>query len=666
MDGRRVALILGALAVSAARDAGAWDTPEHIRFGQAIAVPFEQQLFHGQLPVLAAPTGGPSAFPSWVSAPDFGRGLVKVLTFHPLKGPIACGERWTTKGVTVAGQDLDDDPSSITDQLEWVDCLDTLALNNSHFGEFARNHFRYYHALALEAARRYRASRQTSCEKAAYTLEGWGLHYLTDSTAAGHGFNPPGSYDDQDLMVLDSVTVRLRIHNWLNQHGAHMAGALYGDGTFFGDHSEQAGATALGGKSVPEVDGNAQRELTLRLSRMALGQVIASAECGADETGQAVLTSRNPLNDPRQVFTSDQAMCAAMFGFHWGTGEIWPDVPDSWNTSDLDLPAVREAVLRCAHAAGNITAMQDGTALAESYFLDKHTSGIAAAQQVSQTIDPEAIVELEDLGCGESLPVVPVIAGAKDLCGNVLCEQPLDANGLCAAGLVASGGCCLPAPSAPTAATGQALQSAWATVSASAGVQLGAPAAQLGDSSELLWLATAAGAPQAASIPPQAATLSSPGSIITDADCGTKADVAVYETTLHLPGLAGASVPAVLHVQAMDEALKVQVDGHAVAYLDNPGQPVDVELFDRALGASGEDHVITLTHVNDCGDARPLSLSFTLPDGPPAPASAGSPASSSSPSGGCSTSGAPAPLPVSLLLAAAMIFLVVRRGARRG
>src|SRR5438552_2601879 len=90
---RLLTLFVAALALFS-RDAHAWGTVEHIRFGDQIAAPFEQSLLGRPLPVFT-PTGGPQRFGHWVSAPDFGRSLRRFFFQQPVHGDLACAVLWS-------------------------------------------------------------------------------------------------------------------------------------------------------------------------------------------------------------------------------------------------------------------------------------------------------------------------------------------------------------------------------------------------------------------------------------------------------------------------------------------------------------------------------------------------------------------------------------------
>ena len=635
------------------RTAWGWATAEHIRFGQQIAKPFEARLKLLHLPVIAAPrdslTGiGPETFGDYVSAPDFGRGLSKLLKQKPsAPGALGhCGRFWNREGV-VDGEPLHDqahasiDPNSPEANLRpgWADCINGWRTNNSHFGDFAANHYMYHHRLALQAAERYRRTRQPQCQKAAYTLEGWGQHYLTDSVASGHAWNPPGSYDiEWGFQTLEAVQVRMRIHDYLNEHGANMAGPSYAWGTFWGDHSETHTANR---KSIPEqAEGHRQKELTLRLSRMGLGQVVAAAECGATPRADDVLTSRDQLTDARRVYASDESMCLAMYG-HEITWRWWlPDgegVPEPFNDIDidvwgLDIAQVTEAVRRCKWDNGQMSRGQDGHWLARYYFNDKRP--FLDDYQVSPTIDSSAELTLDELGCGANLATLPPpSAHAQDACGNTLCELPTRSDGSCPVGYGPVASCCVPMQRRLT-------RDAYA-LSTSFGarrlplVALGNSGASPGAPSEFLWIDHAqdieALAPNQFGLLPWSAELGGPsGPKLTD--CGRTGSYTVYEARVKLPNNAYHDDKALLlRVDEMDEGLMVQLDGRLVRYLKR----ADGESASTASGtsavtsrrftpqyiplltvpvvpASGDSHLLRVTHLNSCGAERPLRVRLAL------------------------------------------------------
>lgn len=576
----------------AAPPAGAWSTIEHIRFGQDIAGPFEDEVTGERLPVIAA-EGGPQSFGQWVSAPDFGRGLLAFLTRDPVVGAYACALVWNPRG-EVDGEVIDDQDLTLFENTAWLDCLDTLRMNNSHFGDFAAFHYAHYHAMAVEAARRYRANRQPVCRDAAYTLEAWGQHYLTDATASGHAWNPAGTYDAGfDWQTTNAVSQRMRIHNHLNEHGATFAGALGEGGRMWGDHA---------GDGV----GDAQRALTLHLSRMSLGQVVMTAECGGPVTPDDVLDGGDPLDDPRRMYADDATMCDVMYGEEIGT---WH--PSSWEDLGVDMPEVLAAVDRCRDGDGVITAGGDDALLARHWFQDKYYQVSPVDGFVSATLDPHAILDPADLGCDEDLPVLPVAEGERDACGMLVCETPPE-RGACPIGTYLQAGCCFPAPLLLDAG-GAVTVTPWRSAAEAAPVALGAVGAVSGESPAFLWFRgapgeIAGGAPVRIDAA-ETATLASPATIEA---CGREASFTVHEARVVLPRDRALATTAIeLAIEGMDEGLRVEVDGRAIAYLtrrdlDDAGGALVVPLFGQALPERAGGHVVRLVHLNDCGTTRPL------------------------------------------------------------
>jgi hypothetical protein len=422
----RALFLIFALLSATARRAAAWDTHEHVRFGLQIATPFEQKL--GPLPVRqVVDPPGPQKFGEWVSAPDFARGLLQFLQRRAGVGNTPCSAFWTPQGLELGGIVGDDQTlgmnAALAREARMADCLDVYRVNNSHFGDFARNHFQYYHGLALEAARRWRATRHASCHDAIYTLEAWALHYLTDSTALGHAWNPPGDYQNPwGKQTLESP-VRRSVHNTLNQGGL-MAGRLGQRGIFFGDHSSSVTPDR---KGVPDADGNPQRELTLRLSRMALGDVVAAAECGANPNAAATLTSPDENADPRQrIFASNSDLCHALWGL-----TVLP-FAGAWNTRGLTYPRLVNLVQACEAHSGFF--LDPGAELASGYFTD--------AKPISAELDPQAKLELENLDCPIDAEPEPLDDQVIDACGNALCDVPPGTGGTCPQGLALAAGCC--------------------------------------------------------------------------------------------------------------------------------------------------------------------------------------------------------------------------------
>lgn len=598
-----LSLVTAALA-TAPRRAHGWATAEHVRFGQQIAGPFEERVTGDRLPVVA-PEEGPQTFGHWVSAPDFARGLISFLTADPVVGTTPCSILWNPEGV-VDGEVIDDQSASIFDNIGYLDCLDTYRMNNSHFGDFAAYHYAHYHALAVEAARRYWRTGQGVCQEAAYTLEGWGQHYLTDATAIGHAWNPAGTYDSGfDWQTTNSITQRMRIHNALNEGGGKLDGALYDLDVFWGDHSE----THLPA-SVPELDGDAQRALTLHLSRMSLGQVVMAAECGGPVDVADVFDGGDPQDDPRRFYVSDDSMCDVMYGEDIGT---WS--PDWWEDLGVDMTDVLGVVNACRDGGGVLpAAARDGALLARHWFQDKYYEASPIDGWVSATIDPDAVVELAQLGCTDDLPVLPIAEGERDACGMLRCATPPDEAGACPDGTSLEAACCLAAPTDLGDVRGPVTATPWRSSATLPQVDLGAVGAVSGESPEFLWFDLNVG-PVAGGTPvriedAEVATLTSP---INVSACGATAGFSVHESAVVIPRDAALAETFIdLRVTGMDEGLRIEVDGRAVAYLarrdlDAAGGALVVPLFGQALPPRGDGgHVVRLVHLNDCGATRPL------------------------------------------------------------
>jgi MYXO-CTERM domain-containing protein len=591
-----------AVLVAAPAPASAWDTAEHVRFGQGIAGPFEDRVVGARLPVMQ-PARGPRTFGHWVSAPDFSRGLLGFLTGDPVIGSLACSTLWNPEGV-VDGEPFDDQ-AGLADQVAYVDCLDTWRMNNSHFGDFAAYHYASYHRLALIAARRYRRTHQPACRAAAYTLEGWGQHYLTDATAAGHGWNPAGSYDAGfDWQTTSALTQRMRIHDHLNESGVRMAGSAYDLGVMWGDHSSEHLAA-----SVPELDGDPQGALTFHVSRMSLGQVVMAAECGGPVQADDVLDGGDD-DDLRRIYVSDESMCDAMYGNELGT-----IAPDFFEDLGVDMADVLAAGGRCRADGGALDVGRDGALLARHWFQDRYYQVSPEDGWVSATIDPEAVVDPADLGCPDDLPVLPIAADARDACGTAICAIASD-DGACPDGLVDDGGCCA-APPALAGAEGPVTATPWQTAPTLSAVELGSAGAVSGESAEFLWFDAivdtfASGPPARAQ--GVAATLGGGRDL---AGCSEQASYSVHESRLVVPPAATmADTRVALVVSALDEALRVEVDHRAVAFLsrrDLEAGPAIVPLVAQPTPHSGDGaHVVRLVHLNDCGPARPLAVRFSV------------------------------------------------------
>ncbi len=593
-------------AVAAPRRALGWATAEHVRFGQQIAAPFEERSQGDRLPVMTV-DDGPQTFGHWVSAPDSARGLLGFLAADPVLGATACSVLWNPEGV-VDGEVIDDQSASVFDSLGYLDCLDTYRMNNSHFGDFAAFHYAHYHALAVEAARRYWRNRQPVCQQAAYTLEGWGQHYLTDATAIGHAWNPAGTYDSGfDWQTTSSITQRMRIHNALNASGGRLDGALYDLGVVWGDHSEEHLAA-----SVPELIDDPQRALTLHLTRMSLGQVVMAAECGGPVDVADVFGGGDPLDDPRRMYVSDASMCDVMYGDDIGTWQ-----PDWWEDLGVDMANVQDVVDLCRDGGGVLPGgRRDGAVLARHWFQDKYYEVSPVDGWVSATIDPEAVLAVDDLGCTDDLPVLPVAEGERDACGMTRCATPPDDAGACPTGTVLEAACCLAAPSDLGDARGKVTATPWRSAAILPQVDLGSVGAVSGESPEFLWFELAV-APIAPGAPVRieeagVATLTSPVTLPT---CGARASFSVHEARVVIPRASLLAETFVdLRITGMDEGLRVEVDGRAVRYLarrdlDDAGGALVVPLFGQALapGADG-GHVVRLLHLDDCGATRPLVM----------------------------------------------------------
>ena len=619
--------------------AHAWDTAEHVRYGATIAGPFEDRVLGARLPVIQ-PDGGPHTFGHWVSAPDFGRGILGFLRLDPVIGSLACATLWNADGV-VDGEPFDDQSPGLVDQVAYMDCLDLWRMNNSHFGDFAAYHYAYYHRLATVAAERYRRTRQPACRAAAYTLEGWGQHYLTDSTAAGHGWNPAGTYDAGfDWQTTNSMTQRMRIHNHLNAEGARMAGATYGAGVMWGDHSSDHLPA-----SVPEIEDNPQRALTLHVSRMSLAQVVMAGECGGPVVADDVLDGGDDDRDVRRVFVSDESMCGAMYGEELGT---W--VPDVVEDLGVDMPDVLAAAGRCRADGGALRTGKDEALLARHWFQDRYYQASPVDGWVSPTVDPMAVVDPADLGCADDMPVVAVPAGAIDPCGTAVCAVVPD-DGACPDGMVVDGGCCF-APPTLAAAEANVTMTPWRSTRDLPPVELRSAGAITGESSEFLWFDAliepfAGGAPTPVRSSAVATLL---GNAALDG-CGEEASFSVHETRVALAQATSmVDTRLELIVTGFDEGLRVEVDGRAVAYLarrdlDESSGTITVPLFGQAAPGAGGARVVRLVHLGDCEAARPLLVQLKVvghdpapvddPGKPDDPGDPGDDPSGGDPAGGC-------------------------------
>jgi uncharacterized protein (TIGR03382 family) len=132
--------------------------------------------------------------------------------------------------------------------------------------------------------------------------------------------------------------------------------------------------------------------------------------------------------------------------------------------------------------------------------------------------------------------------------------------------------------------------------------------------------------------------------------CGTEATYSVWESRVEIPdGARTADKDLALAVQGMDEGLRVQVDGHVVAYMTGTRDELVIPLL--SLTDARKDHVVRLTHVNSCEDARPLTVAFTITD------SKTDDLGGQAESGGCSSTGTSGPP----LIALGLLGLLWRR-----
>jgi hypothetical protein len=483
-----------------------------------------------------------------------------------------------------------------------VDCLEFFSLNNDHFGDFARVHYQYYHGLALEAARRYHYNRKPVCQAVAYTMEGWGQHYLTDSTAAGHGWNPPGTYEETvkpevgaNLQVSSSVTVRMRIHNFINQQkakgGSRFAAPLFQEGQAFGDEAEDVGFHgASGEKYLPEDMKNWQTIRTLAIGQAALGQVVATAECGAPSVDEAAPVTDRPewatMSDYNKkvrenIYVSNQTMCAAMFGHEirepkWGYVRNFFaglfDYKVTGNMKTLADQCLAASVDSAKPAAITAFAKEGpGNAFAKGYFTD--------GKAISDVLDADTRdVDLKDIGCDDK--PWPNQPAAVDMCGNVLPATP-KADGQCTGGMEKKGDFCYPVET--NDAPGATMTPFQYVKGAGGIVDLPTAGPVQGDAVEFVWASIKdlhVDADQVGQAGPldTFATLEPKG----EAPRKDQASFAVWESQVVVPKFAD-NQQLTLRIADMDEGIKVQVNGEAVAYvtrtdLDRVGGVLNVPL----------------------------------------------------------------------------------------
>ncbi|MBK8256408.1 MAG: hypothetical protein IPK82_27535 [Polyangiaceae bacterium] len=143
----------------------AWGTPEHIDICNKIAMPnvLANVNVNGHTPA------------EWCALPDYASSIADYVQ----NGACATfdqDEHWPAWAVAAK-------------------CATVLLENNNHFGGFAYSSWHYYHQIAKIAAQKYAASCTPGCDAAAFAIEGWALHYLADTFASGHAWNPLGDYE---------------------------------------------------------------------------------------------------------------------------------------------------------------------------------------------------------------------------------------------------------------------------------------------------------------------------------------------------------------------------------------------------------------------------------------------------------------------------------------
>lgn len=758
-----------------------WGTEEHIAFGHQIAEPFDG-LISSPLPVLTT-EDGPTSFGDWVSAPDFARSIHRFLDSDATLGVKACSNLWTREGVM--GMETDNHDQSFTDikdsvtgivnvpigvvnKTAFVDCADNWAINNNHFGDFARTQYNYYHEMAMEAAQRFRVSGTERCRKVAYTLEGWGQHYLTDSTASGHAWNPPGRYFDGGFMgflgsivnVMTGVGTRMKIHNYLNEHGARMAAPHYHDGIYLGDASHEHDED---GRSLPDRHDTRQWKVSMDLAQSGLGQIAAAVECGApmfQRYKHPVTKEDNyfpshfdaPMLDssvlatgetvgPRRFFASNETMCQAMQErVEFKLPNFMVSAALEWGRFDAFLDSCKENKGFTEGVPGVI--LPEGHEVASCFFAEAYSfdscfeeeglfKGGGLRARVA-TRDPLGDVDLEDLGCPLAEPQERD-AGDLDSCGNTLCEIPALGDGSCSSKwMMPSNGCCYDAPSLDRSndfASMIAPLGGWQQVTSSSKdyVVLPTPGREPGDMAEFLWfrddrrpgtypetdwqrvggdlfklnsMVTRSMCSQGAdALVENGAELACAGGTFQGCDSWGEADseageiggdsgqFVVYETRVFFPKTRDYDSKVLsLTITGLDEGLKVQVDGHVVAYvtrseltdLDDRHDSsisgnVRIPLLTSAAQSTQDDgsHVIRLTHMNSCDDERALTVGLSideLDDVDCARCDGLSGSSVDEPAGGCqAASGSSLPAAFLILLG---LFASIRRrqglGSRNG
>lgn len=184
-----------------------------------------------------------------------------------------------------------------------------LGTNENHFGEHTETHWRFWHELALEAARRHRLTGAPQCERLAMGIESFALHYVEDRTAAGHGFTQSASGFAQGMAgeaAKDNRRGCLHGQDWgtrttlgCAQTGLGAVGRAFGDAFW----------PASGVGDWTSDDGWLSRppaqffETTRRGAGRALGEVMAALTCGAP-----------PAEPIAPTFVSNLEMCRVVLG----------------------------------------------------------------------------------------------------------------------------------------------------------------------------------------------------------------------------------------------------------------------------------------------------------------------------------------------------------------
>jgi hypothetical protein len=374
----------------------------------------------------------------------------------------------------------------------------------------------------------------------------------------------------------------------------------------WGDHSL---AHTPDGLSVPEREGDWQRDVTLQLSRMALGQVVTVAECGGAIRADSLYEPRADLGDHRRFYASDESMCGAMFD-----NELVDWLPDAIELLGVDITEVYDVAVACQVDGGSLSSGVDQAWLARHFFQDQYFHAGTEDGFVHPAVDPQAELTLDDLGCGADLEPLPV-TNEPDLCGGLRCDTPPDGAGQCPDGFASYAGCCFAAPVFEPG-TGIVDVTHWSSTELPE-TELLAIGAVPGESGE--FLSFVADVPHMAAagygpVPDAVVSLPTGGDL---GECGAMAQFTVHEARVRMPRASNLDLARLaLRIENMDEGLRVAVNDRVVAFLDRVDADegvIEIPLIAPRVSPSADgDYIVRLVHVNSCGDARPLEVAWVM------------------------------------------------------